>query len=92
MGSKVKIIKERTTSIERTSSILLKDCDLGKQQKKIDKLDENKVEEENPRTSVGRPFRKLPTLETMECFQDYYKDIIEPSFMEVLQIYFEHTN
>ncbi|KAI3915074.1 hypothetical protein MKW98_011973, partial [Papaver atlanticum] len=69
---------ERTAGNERTINILLKDCDLWKQQKKIEKSDENKVE--NPRTSVGRLFRKLPPLETMECFQDY-RDIIETAFM-----------
>ncbi|KAI3842087.1 hypothetical protein MKX03_018361, partial [Papaver bracteatum] len=66
---------------DRTNSVLLKYCDLGKQQKQKDKPDENKVEEENPRTSTGGPFKKLPPLEIMESFQDY-KDIIEPALME----------
>ncbi|XP_026433007.1 uncharacterized protein LOC113330410 [Papaver somniferum] len=90
-GSKVRRIKERTTCNQRTTSVLLKDCELGKQKKQKDKPDENKVEEENPRTSTGLPFRKLPPLETMECFQDY-KDTIEPSMMEVPKTYFENAN
>ncbi|KAI3876326.1 hypothetical protein MKX03_010112, partial [Papaver bracteatum] len=90
MGSKVKRIKNRTAGEERTSSVLLKDCYLGKQPKKIDKPADDKVEAVTAPKS-GNPFTKLPRLETMECFQAY-KDTLEPATLEVLQRYFEQAN
>ncbi|KAI3861311.1 hypothetical protein MKX03_001810, partial [Papaver bracteatum] len=90
MGSKVKRIKNRTAGEEKTSNVLLKDCYLGKQPKKIDKTVDDKVEEVIARKS-GNPFTKLPRLETMECFQTY-KDTLEPATVEVLERYFEQSN
>ncbi|KAI3879516.1 hypothetical protein MKX03_006011, partial [Papaver bracteatum] len=90
MGSKVKLINNRTAGEERTSSVILKDCYLGKQPKKLDKPADDKVEAVTAAKS-GNPFTKLQPLETMECFQAY-KDTLEQSTLEVVERYFEQAN